>query len=47
MTHDFIDTRRCPHCGMHFDFTAHIYEDEWDVDAITYDEWMDMYGYRH
>lgn len=47
MTHEFIDTRRCPHCGMHFDFAAHIYEDEWDVDGITYDEWMDMYGYRH
>ena len=23
------------------------HEHEWDAEGITYDEWMDMYGYRH
>ncbi len=43
LTSDFIDTQRCPHCGVHFDFSATIYLDEWDYYGLSYDEYMEQY----
>lgn len=43
LTHDFIATQRCPHCGVHFDFNAVIYHDEWDYEGLSYEEYIDQF----
>ena len=43
LTRDFMETHKCPHCGAHFSFTATIYQDEWDREGLSYDEYMETY----
>ncbi|MDO5832884.1 MAG: zinc ribbon domain-containing protein [Methanobrevibacter sp.] len=43
LTPDFMDSQKCPHCGVHFDFNATIFQDEWDYAGIPYDEYMETY----
>jgi hypothetical protein len=42
----FIDTHKCPHCGLHFNITAVIYADEYEASGISYDEYVkEYYGF--
>jgi predicted amidophosphoribosyltransferase len=42
LTPEFIDTQRCPHCGVYFNFDATIYQDESDLEGLPYEDYMEM-----
>ena len=44
LTPDFINTHRCPHCGAHFEINANIYHDEWDLEGLSYEEYIEQFN---
>ena len=46
MTPEFINTHKCPHCGSEFLIGARIYQDEYELSGLSYEEYMEMfYGF--
>ena len=43
LTPEFINTQDCPHCGVHFNFTARIYSTEEDLEGLSYEEYMEQF----
>ena len=43
LTPEFMNARKCPHCGAHFRIDARIFQDEWDQAGLPYDEYMATY----